>query len=168
MSASAKDTAARAVADLSAGMLLASVEIEAPVERVLRALASEELIEWWGSTDTYRTTRWTGDLRVGGAWRTEGVGADGKPFSVGGEFVAIEPPRTLVQTWRADWDGGNLTTITYRLDPIPGGTRLTVRHEGFADRREVCASHTAGWERVLTWLRDHFASAPRQAEGPRA
>jgi len=150
---------ARAVADLSDGLILATVEIAAPAERVFRALASEEIVNWWGSAETYRTTKWTGDLRVGGAWRTEGVGADGQPFSVGGEFVEVDPPRKLVQTWRADWDGGNVTTITYRLEPIAGGTRLTLRHEGFAGRRESCARHTEGWERVLGWLRDHFESA---------
>ena len=149
----------RAVADLSEGLILATVEIAAPAERVFRALASEEIVNWWGSTETYRTTKWTGDLRVGGGWRTEGIGADGKPFSVGGEFVEIDPPHKLVQTWRADWDGGNVTTITYRLEPIAGGTRLTLRHEGFAGRRESCAGHTEGWEKVLGWLRDHFESA---------
>ncbi len=154
---STKSGAARAVADVASGMLLAAVEIKAAPERVFRALSSEEIVRWWGSADTYRTTRWTGELRVGGAWRAEGVGADGKPFSVGGEFVEIDPPRKLVQTWRADWDGGHTTTITYRLQPIAGGTRVTVRHEGFGDRVESCAGHAAGWERVLTWLAAHLA-----------
>ena len=146
----------RAVADLSEGMILASVEIAAPAERVFRALASEELVNWWGSDDLYRTTKWTGDLRVGGAWRTDGVGRDGKPFSVGGEFLEVDPPRKLVQTWRADWDGGNVTTITYRLEPIAGGTRLTVKHTGFAGRAQSCEAHAEGWERVLGWLRGYF------------
>ncbi len=146
----------RAVADISEGLILATVEIAAPPERVFRALASEELVRWWGSADTYRTTKWTGDLRVGGAWRTEGVGADGTPFSVGGEFVEIDPPRKLVQTWRADWDGGNVTTITYRLEAIAGGTRLSLRHTGFASRTESCQRHANGWERVLGWLQGYF------------
>jgi len=147
---------ARAVADLSDGMILASVEIAAPPERVFRALASEELVNWWGSEDLYRTTKWTGDLRVGGAWRTEGISREGKPFSVGGEFLEVDPPRKLVQTWRADWDGGNVTTITYRLDPIANGTRLTLKHTGFTGRPESCDGHSQGWERVLTWLRVYF------------
>ena len=147
----------RAVAEISEGLILATVEIAAPAERVFRALASEELVKWWGSTDTYRTTKWTGELRVGGAWRTEGVGADGKPFSVGGEFAEIDPPRKLVQTWRANWDGSNVTTLTYRLETIPNGTRLTVRHAGFAGRPESCQGHAEGWERVLHWLQGYFA-----------
>jgi uncharacterized protein YndB with AHSA1/START domain len=154
---------ARAVADLSEGMILGSVEIGAPAERVFRALASEELVQWWGSADTYRTTKWVGELRVGGTWRTEGIGADGTPFAVGGEFLEVDPPRKLVQTWRADWDGGHVTTITYRLEPIAGGTRLTVRHVGFGDRTASCDSHAKGWERVLAWIQGHFASSGRAA-----
>jgi uncharacterized protein YndB with AHSA1/START domain len=96
---------ARAVADVTRGMLLASVEIMASPERVFRALASEDITKWWGSDDTYRTTRWAGDVRVGGAWVAEGMGSDGAPFSVHGEFLEVDPPRKLVQTWRPSWDG---------------------------------------------------------------
>jgi uncharacterized protein YndB with AHSA1/START domain len=161
MTALLSEGAPRAVADVSEGLILARVEIGVPPERVFRALASEELTRWWGSADTYRVTRWTGDLRVGGAWRSEGVGADGKPFSVTGEFLEIDPPRKLVQTWRADWDGGATTTITYRLEPIAKGTRLTLRHEGFGGRPESCDGHSQGWERVLGWLAAHFPEAQR-------
>ncbi len=144
--------AARAVADLSKGVVLAVVEIEVPPERVFRALTDpDELIQWWGSPDTYQLTESTMDLRVGGQWRTVGRGASG-PFSVSGEFLEIDPPRRLVQTWRPDWDGGHTTTIHYLLDPIATGTRVTVRHEGFGDRAESCDSHSRGWERVLEWL----------------
>jgi uncharacterized protein YndB with AHSA1/START domain len=149
--------AARAVADLSTGTILASVEIEAPPERVFTALCSAEVAEWWGSPETYRVTKWTGDVRRGGTWRSEGVSADGKPFSVGGEILELDPPRLLVQTWRPDWDPGPPTTIRYQVDPIPGGSRVTVRHEGFAGRAASCEAHAQGWERVLGWLRNHLA-----------
>ena len=151
---------ARSVADLTAGVILASVEIAAPPERVFRALTDpEELIRWWGSPDTYRTEEWTADLRVGGHWRARGHGADGRPFSVQGEFLKIDPPRQLVQTWAPDWEGGFVTTITYRLEPLTGGTRLTLRHEGFGEHREACQSHAQGWERVLGWL-NAYVSRP--------
>jgi uncharacterized protein YndB with AHSA1/START domain len=150
-------SAARAVADLTSGSILATVEIAAPPERVFEALTTSELTKWWGSDDTYRTTHWTADLRVGGHWRVEGRGADGSPFSVEGDFLEIDPPRKLVQTWIAAWDGGNTTTITYRLEPIEGGTRITLRHEGFAGRPQSCEGHGNGWERVLEWLGAHLA-----------
>lgn len=109
----------------------------------------------------YRVTKWTGDLRPGGQWRSDGVGADGVPFSVEGEFLEVVPPRKLVQTWKAAWDGGNVTTITFHLEPIEGGTRLTLWHKGFSGRPESCQGHTQGWERVLGWLARHVTpSAP--------
>ena len=152
--------AARAIADVTRGMLLATIDILATPERVFRAVTSEELTRWWGSEDTYRTTKWSGDVRVGGTWRTDGIGRDGMPFAVHGEFLEVEPPRKLVQTWRYDWDpSGSVTTITWRFEPIEGGTRVVVRHEGFGDAHAACQNHADGWERVLSWLSGNFRTA---------
>lgn len=144
-------SSARAVADLTGGTILASVEIAAPPERVFRAISSEEIAEWWGSAETYRVTRWTGDIRPGGWWRSEGVSADGQPFTVSGDVLEFDPPRLFVHTWRYEGRPGDVTTVRYHIEPIPGGSRLTVRHEGFTDRG-ACESHAHGWERVLSWL----------------
>lgn len=144
---------ARAIADVTQGMLLATIDIKAPPERVFRAVTTEELTRWWGSEDLYRTTKYRGDVRVGGTWRTDGISKDGKEFSVEGEFLEVDPPRKMVQTWKYDWDtSGSVTTITWRFEPIEGGTRVIVRHEGFGDLHDACAGHANGWERVLTWL----------------
>jgi uncharacterized protein YndB with AHSA1/START domain len=148
---------ARAVADLTRGTIAASVEIAAPPERVFRAISSEEIASWWGSKETYRVTRWTGDVRPGGWWRSEGVSADGKAFAVSGEILEVDPPSSLVQTWRYDHDPGEVTTVRFRIEAIPGGARLTVRHEGFTDGAS-CDSHSRGWERVLGWLAAHVGS----------
>ena len=149
---------ARAVADLEQGRILASVEIAAPPDRVFRALTTgADNTSWWGSPEQYRTTGWAGDVRPGGHWRADGVGADGQAFFVEGDFLEVDAPRKLVQTWKAAWDGGHETTITYHLDPIDGGTRLTLRHEGFAGRVESCSGHSEGWVRVLGWLVGYLA-----------
>ena len=153
-------SAAKAVADVTRGMLLATIDIDVPPERVFRAVTSEELTRWWGSADTYRTTHWTGDVRVGGTWRTEGVSKDGKAFAVHGEFLEVEPPRRLVQTWRYDWDpADSVTTITWRFEPTATGTRVVVRHEGFGEAHAACQNHADGWERVLGWLSSNFEEA---------
>jgi len=158
MTRATKKRAARAIADVTGGTILASVEIAAAPERVFAALtAPEEIVRWWGSDQAYRTTRWVTDLRVNGKYRAEGVGADGAPFNVEGEYLEIDPPRKLVQTWKPDWDAGNVTTLTYSLEQIDGGTRVLVRHEGFGDRAESCRQHGEGWELVLGWLADHAA-----------
>ncbi len=157
MSQANLNTAARAVADVARGVVLASVEIAAPIERVFRAITSDEITKWWGSPEAYRTTEYTADVRPGGRWRSSGVGADGKTFSVEGEFRTIDPPREVVHTWHAPWDGNKETLVSYRLEPIEGGTRVTVRHDGFGERVESCRSHGTGWQRVLGWLGGYFA-----------
>jgi uncharacterized protein YndB with AHSA1/START domain len=147
-------SSARAVADLTDGMILAAVEIAATPERVFRAISSEEIATWWGSASTYRVTRWTGDVRPGGWWKSEGMSADGTPFAVGGEILEVVSPVLLVQTWRYEHRPADVTTVRFQIEPIPGGARLTVRHHGFTERAD-CESHTRGWERVLGWLRQY-------------
>jgi uncharacterized protein YndB with AHSA1/START domain/uncharacterized protein YciI len=154
---------AKAVADLSKGSIHARVEVAAPPERVFRAI-TEEVTAWWGSVDTYHVTEWRSDLRVGGRWTSLGQGSDGKPFSVSGTYVEIDPPHRLVHTWEAPWDGGNVTTVRYQLDPIEGGTRVTLSHDGFGDRAASCDGHAEGWERVLEWMKAHVS--PRSDEKP--
>jgi len=147
---------ARAMADLSSGTIVATVEIAATPERVFRALSTAEVADWWGSPDLYRVTRFTSDLRPGGAWKSEGVSADGRSFSVGGKILEVEPPRLLVQTWNYDWGGGGSTVVRYQVEAVPAGSRLIVRHEGFAPDSADCRSHEAGWVRVLGWLSEHL------------
>ena len=134
------EQSARVIADVSAGLILATVTIAVPPERVFHALTDPaELPRWWGSDELYRTTSHTADLRKGGAWRSEGKGSDGTPFFVEGEYLEIEPPHRLVMTWKAPWDSGNVTTVTYSLEPTAEGTKLTLRHEGFGNRATLAA-----------------------------
>jgi uncharacterized protein YndB with AHSA1/START domain len=152
---------ARAVADVEQGTIIATVLIEAPIERVFAALTvPEEVMRWWGSDDTYRTTEWEADVRVGGRWRAAGHSKDGQRFWLEGEYLELDPPRKLVQSWKPGWDGGNVTTVTYRLETVADATRVTVRHEGFVGRPQACDSHRQGWERVLEWL-DAYLGPPR-------
>ena len=146
---------ARAIADLDAGTILATVEIAASPDRIFKALCSAEVAEWWGSSDTYQVTQWTGDPRVGGQWKSIGKGADGHEFEVGGEFLEIDPPHRIVHSWKPSWSPENTTTVAYRLQAIEGGTRVTVVHSGFTDP-ESCANHSHGWERVFDWLAGHI------------
>ncbi len=141
---SIKSSSARAVADLAEGMMLASVEIAAPPERVFQALASKEVCEWWVRPGVFDTREWTGDVRAGGRWRASGVGK-GKPYALEGEFLEVDPPRKLVHTWRAVGAPGAPSTVSYFLEPVDGGTRVTVRHSGLVSR-EACTNTCIGWE----------------------
>jgi uncharacterized protein YndB with AHSA1/START domain len=78
------------------------------------------------------------DLRPGGrylATADEEAQSMGMPAElVDGEVLEVDPPRKLVQTWRALWDpqiaAEQPTRVTWEIDEeAPGVSRLTVTHE---------------------------------------
>jgi len=84
--------------------VLAEVFIAAPPERVFQAITDpKQMPLWWGQQGLYRVTEWKADVRPGGNWRSDGEGADGRKFSVGGEYLEVDPPRLLVHTWIASY-----------------------------------------------------------------
>jgi uncharacterized protein YndB with AHSA1/START domain len=145
-------TFVRAVSDLIDGQVVASVELATTPERVFQALASQDVVDWWVNPGVFDTREWSGDVRVGGRWRASGH-ARGAPYALEGEFLEVDPPRKLVQTWHAVGAPGTPSTVTYLLEPIAGGTRLTVRHAGLnaPDQRDNVG---AGWRTSFDRLSD--------------
>ena len=72
-------------------------------------------------------------MHVLGRWSVTVELNDGKQVHEWGEFCELDVPNKIVMTRRF---GGNLllgereTTHTYRLEPSPHGTPVTVREEG--------------------------------------
>src|SRR5258707_7445611 len=112
-----KSGAAKALADLAEGEILATVEIAAPPERVFRALASKEITDWWVRPGVFDTREWTGDVRVGGRWRASGM-ANGRAYTIEGEYLEVDPPRKLVHTWQLVGAPAAPSTVTYMLEPM--------------------------------------------------
>src|SRR5205814_9321893 len=80
--------------------ILAEIFIAAPPDRVFQALTDpQQMTKWWGERGVYRITENKADLRVGGKWSSTGMRADGKRFTVDGEYVEIDRPCLLVYTW---------------------------------------------------------------------
>ena len=148
--------AARTVADVVEGELLGSAELPAAPERVFRALASDEITQWWVRPGVFDTREWSGDVRVGGRWRASGI-ARGNPYALEGEFTTVAPPRKLVHTWIALGEGVGPMKVTYHLEKIDGGTRITVRHSGFSSPL-TCTMTAAGWETSFDRLSEILAS----------
>jgi uncharacterized protein YndB with AHSA1/START domain len=138
------------------GEARASVEVVAPADRVFRALASEEVVHWWVRPGVFDTREWTGDVCVGGRFRASGL-FHGKPYAVEGEFLELDPPRRLVHTWQGVGAPGAPTTVTCVLEAIDGGTRVTLRHSGFASP-EAAAGFGIGWETSFARLVELLAS----------
>jgi uncharacterized protein YndB with AHSA1/START domain len=152
---------ARSVADLTEGQILASVEMAAPPERVFRALASHDIVDWWVRPGVFDTRQWAGDVRVGGHWEASGMGR-GQPYALEGVFLEVEPPRRLVHTWYPAGAPAAATTVTYLVEPSDAGSRITLRHSGFGSR-DVCSNTCIGWETSFQRLAELLGEGPISA-----
>jgi uncharacterized protein YndB with AHSA1/START domain len=121
------------------------------------------------------------DLRVGGRANARPGAAmaayPGVPDTIiDGEFLEVDPPRRLVQTWRMLMDDTmreeGFTKLTHEIEPIEGGvTKLTVVHE--LEGAPVLAAMVAGqeedkgagggWAWVLSDLKSLLESGERMA-----
>jgi uncharacterized protein YndB with AHSA1/START domain len=100
------------------------------VAKVWRALTDPDLIPLW--TATGAGGRPEGFAPVAGTrFRLIAKPKPGWNGIVDCEVLEADEPRLLRYSW-ADGNGGEVTLVTYRLEPCPGGgTRFTYEHTGF-------------------------------------
>lgn len=135
--------------------IFSEIYIDAPPERVFEALVDPELVvKWWGgrgAEQSFRCMHFQSDLRPGSKWRSTGIDGHGHPFEASGEYVEVDPPRLLVQTWVASWTAQVQTTVRWELQPRGQGTLVRHRHSGLSAHPEAARSFR-GWPRILGWL----------------
>lgn len=135
--------------------IVSEIYIAATPEDVFRALVNPEfVVKWWGgqgAEQSFRCTHFQSDLRPGGKWLSSGIDGQGRPFEVAGEYVEIDPPRLLVQTWVASWTAQVPTTVRWELKPAGDGTMVRHSHSGLAAHPQIGKSFR-GWPRILGWL----------------
>jgi uncharacterized protein YndB with AHSA1/START domain len=151
----ASKRAPRAVADGVGGIIIAVADVAGTPERAFRALTTDQVEQWWGEPGLYRQKDWKAELRVCGPWSVSVELNDGNVVHAHGEFCEIDAPNKLVMTRNFDahpFLGTRETTITYRFEPSPHGTLVTVRDEGFIGRSQAAHGNAEIWERVLGWL----------------
>lgn len=142
-----------------------SIEIQAPPERVWRALTnSTELGAWFQVTIE-------GEITPGAElWMTAThPQIAGQRYLV--RVVEMTPPQRLVWKWHpgemdpsVDYSQQPLTTVTFTLEPSGSGTRLSVAETGFeeislARRAKVYGDNSQGWTEVLVWLQRYAETA---------
>jgi len=132
--------------------IVEEITIHAPAERVFEAFANpRERVKWWGMEGRFQATDADSDLRPGGRWSIRGIGMQGRPFVVSGEYREVRRPALLVFTWLPDWQAEPLESVV-RVDfeEQNGVTRVRLTHSGLTtdNARE---SHR-GWPQILEWL----------------
>jgi uncharacterized protein YndB with AHSA1/START domain len=115
------------------------VFIRASAQQIWEAITTPEWTERYGYGGVAEY-----DLRPGGSARQatsdamkQAGAAKGFPVpdaAVEGEFIEVDPPRRLVQTWQMVMDpeiaAEGASRLTYEITEQPGGvTKLTVTHE---------------------------------------
>jgi uncharacterized protein YndB with AHSA1/START domain len=127
-----------------------TIEVEAPVERVWRALAEPDLLAaWWDGMSL--------DLRAGGRFVERWIDEHGRRCTTSGAVETCEPPQHAVLSW-ADDDWSTSTWVEITVESL-GRLRslLRVRHVGwerFADGVRLAAAHRDGWRHHLeNWAR---------------
>jgi uncharacterized protein YndB with AHSA1/START domain len=94
-----------------------------PPAKVWRALTDPALIALWATrTEGFSTA-------VGTRFKFIGRPMPGWGGVVDCEVLEARAPSLLRYSWVAD--EGDVTQVTYRLEPIAGGTRFTFEHTGF-------------------------------------
>jgi len=136
------------------GTIVEEITIKAPVERIFEAFTNPgERVKWWGVEGRFQTTHAESDLRPGGKWVMRGVGMNGKPFRVEGEYRHVERPRLLVFTWLPSWqEDATESLVRLDLEEKDGVTTLRLTHSGLTEKGQ--ASHR-GWPQVLALLQAH-------------
>ena len=79
---------------------------------------------------------------------------------ISGRNVKLEPPSLIVQSWRTTefTDADPDSQIEVRLEPVPGGTRLTLRHSNVPDGH--LGYRDGGWQDFyFATMKAHFAGA---------
>ena len=142
-----------------------SIEINAPPERVYRALTTAaELGAWFQVTIE-------GELAAGrDVWMTSvHPGHEGQRFNV--RIVDMTPPRSVTWEWHpgevertVDYASEPRTTVRFTLEPSARGTRLSVSETGFDDislarRAKVHKDNSQGWTEVVVWLQKYVEAS---------
>jgi uncharacterized protein YndB with AHSA1/START domain len=132
--------------DTAVGTQTYRLWIKATPEEIWKALTDPETLGRYGYGGKFDI-----DVRPGGSFKvgaTDQMLEGGAPeLMVDGEYLEVEEPRRLVQTWHALFDEQMTaeppTTVTYEIEPAKGGvTKLTVIHE--AGAAPLAAAITSG------------------------
>jgi uncharacterized protein YndB with AHSA1/START domain len=116
---------------------------------------------WAAFTDPDALTAWywpaefspkaTSDARVGGRFGIATASAD---MGFAGEYLELEPPQRIVQSWR--WAGDDRDSrVTIELSPAGDGTDVVVTHDRV--NAHTAAMYRAGWQSCLDRLPEYLA-----------
>ena len=143
--------------------------VNAPRERVYRALLDARAVELWMVPTGMTSHVHAFDAREGGTFRisltydapTEAGKTTAHTDTHHGRFVKLVPNELVVEVVEFETDDPELTgemTMTFTLREVEGGTEVQLLHEGVPDAVPP-ADNTAGTRMALTKLAGYVEGA---------
>jgi uncharacterized protein YndB with AHSA1/START domain len=108
------------------------------------------MMQWWGP-DAGPTLSVEADVRPGGCFGVVFRLLNGDEHHPTGIYQEVVPEKKLVFTWDLPGTPEPPSLVTFRLEPVDGGTVLTLTHEHLPDE-QTRTSHEAGWNGLLDKL----------------
>lgn len=120
-----------------------SVDIKAPISKVW-----EEITRAGSRCRPMYDTVMDGSFKAGSPYRYRSQ--SGKHVFTKGTVLEVDPPRRMVQTFQfTNIANEKPSLVTWTLEEIPGGTRLTVLHSKF-DGEQTVKAVSGGWPTILS------------------
>jgi uncharacterized protein YndB with AHSA1/START domain len=114
---------------------------------------------WHAITDFEMRRKYTFGVGVKSDWTAgshyEGISEQSPTPIIEGEILEIDPPRKLVQSFRAHWSDDakaeGTSRLTWEIDPIADSCCLTVTHDQL--RENASEELYGGWPMILSGLK---------------
>ena len=126
--------------------------LNAPAAKVFAAWTRpEQIVKWFGPSDTSKVTRAETDVRVGGRYTLVFNTEDGEEHHVSGVYREVRPNEKLQFTWAWQSMPERESLVTMLVKPDGDGSILTLIHEQFFDE-DARDRHEYGWNGCLDKL----------------
>jgi uncharacterized protein YndB with AHSA1/START domain len=142
----------------AAGLSGLKHDLEKTMEKIFEIYIKTTLERLWQAiTDPEMRRKYNFGVVVRSDWtvgsRFEGLGG-GTPILVG-ENLEVDPPRRLVQSFRALWSDDvkreGTSRVTFEIEPVADSCRLTVTHDQL--REGANGEVYGGWPMILSGLK---------------